>query len=126
LVEPPDLGLVTVWSLDDHLSAVDNFEVSVRSKSRLNVEWSLDIESEFFIESLRWTLTLVIKIDNLPFLVEAIVFAIDDNWSSFFVFVSRDIEAFLVLPIDKVLITVGENLPPTRVSAPNLHICSSS
>jgi hypothetical protein len=49
----------------------------------------------------------------LPFLVEAIVFAIDDNWSSFFVFVSRDIEAFLVLPIDKVLITVGENLPPT-------------
>jgi len=69
LIEPPNLSLVTVWSLDDHVSVVDNFKVSVSSKGRLDVEWSLDVKSIFFIEfSLSWFTRPFISIDNFPLL----------------------------------------------------------
>jgi len=45
---------------------------------------------------------------------------------TFFVFTSFYIKNFLVLPVDELTILILENLPPTRVSAPDLHVLCSS
>jgi hypothetical protein len=49
------------------------------------VEWSIDMETEFFIESFSFILFGFINIDDIPFLVLSTVVTIYDNWSSFFI-----------------------------------------
>jgi hypothetical protein len=48
LIKVPDLSVESIWWLDCHVSS-NEWEVSVSVKCRLNVEISLDIESEVFI-----------------------------------------------------------------------------
>jgi len=74
LIEPPGLSLLAILCLDDHLSVVDSFEVSVSSKSRDNVEWSFNVKSEIFVEfSLSWFTLPFISIDNIPLLVDSVI-----------------------------------------------------
>jgi hypothetical protein len=51
----------------------------------------------------------------------------NDNFSSFFIFSTMDIKSLLVGPIDELFLLILEELEPSRVSAPDLHVvCSSS
>jgi hypothetical protein len=50
----------------------------------------------------------------------------DDNFLSFKILSLVDIKCLLVLDIDEVRSSVLEDLPPVRVSAPDLNICRSS
>jgi len=80
LIEPPDLRLKTVWSLNDHLATVDNFEISVIFHSRLDVEWSFDVESILFIEfSLSWFTLPFVSIDNIPLLCDSVIWLLIDS-----------------------------------------------
>jgi len=91
LIEPPDLSLVTVCSLDNHVSAVDNFEVSLRSHSRLDEEWSFDVKSKLFIElSLSWFTLPLIGIKDIPLLSKSVVWLLVDS----------DVFAFNILVVE--------------------------
>jgi hypothetical protein len=71
------------------------------------------MHAEVCVKSLGWFLLGLVKIDDLPFLIGTIVFVPNDNFSSFFILSTIDIECLVVLDIDEVLITVGEDLPPS-------------
>jgi hypothetical protein len=75
-VEVPDLGASSVWYLDDHVSVVNEIEVSVILHLRDNVEWSFNVETEVFIEfTLLWLIWIFISIDDIPLLVDFSVLA---------------------------------------------------
>lgn len=59
-------------------------------------EWSANEESELFVQSLSFSLRCRIKVDNVPFLVEAIVLVINDNVLTFIILASKDINCLLV------------------------------
>jgi hypothetical protein len=80
------------------------------------------VESEIFIESFLWYWLGLVKIDDLPSLVSTIVSLPVDYCLSFNIFTSFNIKTSLVLPIDDVLILIGEDLPPSRACAPDLHV----
>ena len=64
------MSSLSVSCLDNHVSVVDDFEVSVLVHSRDDMEWSLNIESEFFIElALGWFSLPLVNIDNVPLLM---------------------------------------------------------
>jgi hypothetical protein len=80
------------------------------------------MESELFIETFLWNWFSFINIDDLPSLVGAIMSIPGDDFSSFLILSSVNIKAFLVLPVDEVFILIGEDLPPSGVGAPDLHV----
>jgi hypothetical protein len=83
-MEIPDLSLSSVWCLDNHVSVVDQVEVSAVWKFGDNVEVSLYIESESFIElSLLWLSLPLVSVDNVPLLVDFSVFWMDNDVSVF-------------------------------------------
>jgi hypothetical protein len=86
-----------------------------------DVEWSVDMESEFFIESLGFKLVSFVKIDDLPSLVNTFVVILNINWFTFYVFGSSQY-SLVVLEVDEVRSTVLEQLPPSWIGAPDLHI----
>jgi hypothetical protein len=91
LIEPPDLSFLSILGLDDHVSVVDDLKISLRAQSRLNVEWSLDVESIVFIElSLSWFTLPFVSIDNFPFLRNSSI------WS----LVSSDVLVFNILVVE--------------------------
>ena len=92
-MEVPDLGSSSVWNLDDHISVVDQVEVSVIWQLGDNVEISLNIKTESFIElSLSWFSLPFINIDNIPLLVNLTIFSIDLDVSVFSINTSLDIQ----------------------------------
>ena len=72
-----------------------------------------------------WSLSLI-KINNLPFLMSSTVVAVDTYWSSFFVLISFNFKDLAALPVDELAVLILENLEPSRVGAPDLHIIGSS
>jgi hypothetical protein len=71
------------------------------------------MHAEVCVKSLGWFLLSLVKIDDLPSLIGTIMSVPNDNLSSFFILSSMDIECLVVLDIDEVLISVGEDLPPS-------------
>jgi hypothetical protein len=72
LVEVPDLSLSSVWSLDDHISVVDQIDVSSTWQSRDDVEISLNKQSKLLVKlSLLW-LRVLVNIHNLPLLSKVV------------------------------------------------------
>jgi hypothetical protein len=69
----PELLLSSVLSpsLEDQVGSTKHLHNSVEWKFRDDVEWSIDVEAKFFIESLGLSLSGFIKIDNLPSLVSS-------------------------------------------------------
>jgi hypothetical protein len=59
------------------------FSNSLHWKSRSDVEWSVDIESEIFPESFICNLCHIVNIDYLPLLVLSAVLVVDLNKLSF-------------------------------------------
>jgi hypothetical protein len=81
------------------------------------------METEVFIKSLILLFLSLVEIDNLPLLILAIVFLPDDNWSAFFISTTIYIKASVgILEVAEVVSLILENLPPSRVSAPDLEV----
>jgi len=87
----------------------------------LDVEWSIDIETEVFIESLSQVLCRV-NVYNSPSLVCSVVSVPDLNVLSFNILVSCNINNLLVVDIDNELIFISEDLEPATVSVRDLEI----
>jgi hypothetical protein len=99
-----------------------HFSNSVEWKFGDNVEWFIDHETEFLIESLGLNFVCLVNIKNLPLLICSIVVSVNTNLGSFFVFASNDFKDLIVAPVDKLVVLKLEDLPPSRVSAPDLHV----
>ena len=80
---------------------------------RSEVEWSVDVETEFFIESLSLILGSFVKIDDIPFLADTISVLSDNNLSGFLVSGSIDSKDSLVsVDIDELAGLELEDLVP--------------
>ena len=84
------------------------------------------MESEFFVESLGFSFCSFVKIENSPFLVILASVVLSSYCLTFFVFASCNIENLVVGPIDELAFFELEDLEPSRVGAPDLHIISFS
>jgi hypothetical protein len=110
-------------SLKDHVGSTEHLYHSVEWKLRNDVEWSIDIEAKFFIKTLGLSLCLLVKIEYLPSLVSTVMSVVYSNSLTFFVCVTYNINTSLgLLDITEVLSLEGKDLPPSRVSAPDLHV----
>jgi hypothetical protein len=63
------LSLIVSPSLEDHVGSAKHFSNSVEWELRDNVEWSIDVESKFFVQSLGLSLVSLIEIKDSPSLV---------------------------------------------------------
>jgi len=90
------------------------------------IKWSIDFKTKFFIKSLSWSLFSLVLVDNLPSLVCIVCSAINSNGLSFVVFAPCNIKTFLVFNVAEVFVTIDEDLEPSRVGAPDLHVVSST
>ena len=112
-MEVPDLSVSAILSLDDHVSVVDQIEVSVFIQLRDDVEWSFDIESEFLIEfSLLWFLWVFININDIPLLVDSVMFVPYNDVSVLSINSSVNINDLSFL-IDNPMSFSSEELPPS-------------
>ena len=86
---------------------------SVEWKFGDEIEWSIHMETEVLVQPLGlWSLCFI-KIDNVPLLSSASVVAVHLNWGAFTVIATCDIENFLILPVDKLVVLILEDLPPS-------------
>jgi hypothetical protein len=77
-------GVLSPSSLGD-VVGTNALEHSSEWQLRDNVEWSIDVESEVFVESLGlWSLCFV-KIKNIPLLAVASIVVPDVNCITFFI-----------------------------------------
>jgi hypothetical protein len=117
LMEVPYLSISSVWSLNDHVSVVDQIKVSVLFHLRYNVEIFFNNKTVFFIElSLYWFTLPFINVDNVPLLVKTIVSSLNTNVSVLLVDVANNFHDFTSL-VDNVMVLEPEHLPPSRVSS---------
>jgi len=101
-MEVPDLGSSSIWNLDDHISIVNQVEVSVIWELGDNVEISLNIETESLIElTLSWFSLPFINIDDVPLLVDSSVLVIDHDVSVLSINCTLDIKYLSSLIDDK-------------------------
>jgi len=83
-MEVPYLSLSAIWSLDNHVSVVDQIKISVVLKLWNKMEVSLYVKSKLLIElSLSWFFLVLINIDDFPFLVHFSIFVLNNDVSSF-------------------------------------------
>jgi hypothetical protein len=90
------------------------------------IEWSVDLETEFFIKSFGCDLFSFVLIDNLPSLVSIVGSTIDSDCLTFLVLASSNIKALFVLNVAEVFVFIDKDLEPLRVGAPDLHVDGSS
>lgn len=112
--------------LNNNVISSNHFENSVHPQFRYNVEWSIDIETEVWIQSLNSDSSLGVKINYSPSLVSLVVSSSGHDHVSFSVFAIYQWENLSVLNISEVIASVSEELPPIRVSAPDLHVVMAS
>ena len=123
---PPLLLSILCPSLEEDCGVTLHLSNSLHRKSGSEVEWSTAVESEVGIKSLGLDSLSLVKIDNSPSLIGLSVVAPDDNWSSFFISSTRNIKYLIVGPVDELLALILEELEPSRVCAPDLHVIGSS
>jgi hypothetical protein len=84
------------------------------------------MEAEFLVESLGSNGFSFIKIDNLPSLVGIviliIILVVNNNSLAFLVFTTSNIKDLVVSWVDKESSFESEQLEPSRVGAPDLHV----
>jgi len=113
LVEVPDLSLSTIWCLDDHISVVDEIEVSVLLQFGNDVEVSLNIHTEVGVKlTFNWLIWILISIDNLPLLVDFTVLVVDDKVLVLIIKATSNIQNFSSLVDDEGTV-LFEELPPS-------------
>lgn len=115
-MEIPNLSTSTIWGLDNHISIVNQVEVSVFFELRDDVEVFFDNEAILFVKfALHWISFPFIYINNVPLLMKTIISLIDSDVSLFCIYVSNYFNHFASL-IDNILILEPKKLPPSRVS----------
>jgi hypothetical protein len=85
--EPLLLSSTISPSLEPYVSVTVHFSNSVEWKLRDEIEWSVDVEAKFFIESLSLKLNCI-SIYDLPSLVGSVMFVPYNYWLSFNIFSS--------------------------------------
>jgi hypothetical protein len=125
-VEEPLLSFVVSVSVKHDVVVSMSLSNSLHWKSWLDDEWSVDMESEFFILTLVSNLLWFINVDNIPSLVGSSVSAPCENWLSFDILSTWDIKCFLGLEVDEVFTFILPELPPVGIGAPDLHVGGSS
>jgi len=80
------------------------------------------MESEFLVQSLGLKFISLVKIDNLPLLVESISLCMNNNLGTFFILGVVNIKAFSILNVAESVDFKFEDLEPLGVSAPYLHV----
>jgi hypothetical protein len=89
-------------SLKSNIVSTNAFSNSVEWKLRDNVEWSVDVETKFFIESLSFSLRTFIKIQDIPFLVDTLAIVIDSNWLSLLILRWGVKDSIVILEVNKL------------------------
>jgi hypothetical protein len=84
------------------------------------------MEAKVFVDSLGLRSLISVKINNIPLLMLSSVVTPNTNLLSFLILSSSDIKDFASLPVDKLVGLILEDLPPSRVGAPDLHVVGSS
>jgi hypothetical protein len=84
------------------------------------------MEAKVFVYTLGlWSLGFV-KINNVPFLSSSTVVTENTNCLSFFILTSFNVKDLVTLPVDELVILISEDLPPSRVGTPDLHVLGST
>jgi hypothetical protein len=100
-------------SLHGDVVGTNAFSHSSEWELGLKVEWSVDMEAPFFVESLGlWSLGLV-NVDDLPLLLLASVVSEYSNCGSFFILSTLDFKDLAGLPVDKLVVLILEDLEPS-------------
>jgi len=88
------------------------------------------METKFLVESFCSNLVSFVKIDNLPSLVGIVILVsiltVNHDLLAFLVFATIDLKNLVVVWIDKEFSLQLEDLEPSRVCAPDLHVSSFS
>ena len=84
------------------------------------------MEAKVFFKSLGLNFLSFIKIDDLPFLISSFVSIPDNDLSTFSIFATMDIKHLVAFDVLEVLCFIDEDLEPSRVGAPDLHVVGSS
>ena len=80
--------LVLSPSLENDIVGSNTFSDSLHWKSRSDVEWSSDVESEVFIHSFSWFFVLLVNVDNSPSLVDTTIVAMNLDGLTLNIFVT--------------------------------------
>jgi hypothetical protein len=89
LIEPPGLSVSSVSGLDNHVPVVDQIKVSVVIHFGNDVEWSFNVQTEVFVElTLGWFSWIFISVDDIPLLVESLMFVPHNDVSVFSINIS--------------------------------------
>jgi len=126
-VEPPLLSSSVLNPSVEHDIVISmSLSNSVHWESGHNIEWSIDMESEFLVKSFLSRSIMFVKIDNFPSLVGTIVSLPENTRLSFNIFRSRNVKCSSIFDVDEVSISILEDLPPLRVGAPDLSFVALS
>jgi hypothetical protein len=85
---------------------------SVEWKLGDKIEWSVDVESKVFADTLGLDGLCFVKIDDIPDLSLGSIVAPHLDWVAFDVFTSSDIKDLVIGPVDELVVLVLEDLEP--------------
>jgi hypothetical protein len=89
-------------SLQPDIVGTMTFNHSLHWKPRSDIEWSIDVETEFFIQTLCFCLGCFIKVDNIPFLVDTLVVVEYSNRLSLNIISGCIEDSICILVVDKL------------------------
>jgi hypothetical protein len=115
-MEVPFLSVSSILSLNDHVSIVEDVEVSSATHGRDDVEISLNKDANSFVQLTLLWLGVLINIDDFPLLSEVLTtLVVDLDVSVFHVSVKVLVLNFknLALLVDNVSTFSSEDLPPS-------------
>jgi hypothetical protein len=114
LVEIPLLSISSIWSLDDHISVVDQVEISIGFECRDNIECTINVKTEFLVKlTLSWFLLILIYIDNSPSLLNLSIPVHDYDILVLIVNSSRNFNDLSSIIGNESIILKSEKLPPS-------------
>jgi hypothetical protein len=114
LVEIPLLSISSIWSLDDHISVVDQVEISIGFECRDNIECTINVKTELLVKlTLSWFLLILIYIDNSPSLLNLSIPVHDYDILVLIVNSSRNFNDLSSIIGNESIILKSEKLPPS-------------
>jgi hypothetical protein len=114
LVEIPLLSISSIWSLDDHISVVDQVEISIGFECRNNIECAINVKTELLVKlTLSWFLLILIYIDNSPSLLNLSIPVHDYDILVLIVNSSRNFNDLSSIIGNESIILKSEKLPPS-------------
>jgi hypothetical protein len=113
-------------SLEDHVGSSEHLSNSVEWEFRDKIEGSVNVETEFFIQSLGLSFWSFVKINYSPSLSNTVAVFPNSDFLSFSISCRSVKNSFILLEVDELRSRVFEKLPPSRVSTPDLHVIGFS